>query len=160
MSPPVPAPLAELLARIFVAGSFVSDAVRAAEEALLAGVDTPALRIVAGLEAHTRPSELAALGERLLREFGLSRPSRRALIEALARTHARAFLAGDLEASAFAETLYGLSRRDSDPTEGHHPWCQLQDDISLAADGDGDPRVAHEALRREAERLVGGEPPR
>lgn len=154
MSPPV-APLDELFAAIFLGGSFLSDVVRAAERALLAGHDTPALRVIAGLEPDTGAFEMQQLGERLLHELGVAKPSRRALIEALARPMAQQFLERTLDAGRFVDRLYALSRQDRDDS-GHHPWCQLQDDWTLAADGYGDPAAAHDAIRREAERLVAG----
>lgn len=148
-----PETLLDLLASFFVAGGGSTEVSDAATRALEAGLDSPTLRILAGLSEWTSPSELESMIERVLRELGLPMPNRSVLLRAMARPLAIEFLAGRITAGAFANHLYSLSRRDTH--DGHHPWCQLQDEWELARDGTWstvEKAVNH--LREEAERIL------
>jgi hypothetical protein len=153
MDESVPEPLVDLLASYFIAGGGSAEVSEAAVRALEAGLDSPTLCILAGLSGWVSPSELETLLGRALREFSLPMPDRPVLVRAMARSLARAFLAGGLAPGEFAERLYALSR--SDDHGEHHPWCQLHDDWTLARDGTwGTVVEATTSLRAEAERLV------
>ncbi|MFP2905531.1 hypothetical protein ACLESD_10815 [Pyxidicoccus sp. 3LFB2] len=155
MTAAYPKPVADLLATFFVAGGGSAEVSDAAVRALEAGLDTPTLCMLAGLSGWTSPWELESLLGRLLRELGLPMPDRAFLVREMARPLARAFLAGRITPDAFAEQLYALSRQDAPNAQGHHPWCQLQDDWMLARDGtQGTVDEATATLRAEAERLA------
>lgn len=154
MTASAPESVMDLLATYFVGGASNTALSDAAVRAMEAGVDTPALRMLAGLSGATDAWELENLIGRMLRELGMSQPDRSSMVRLKARPLARAFLAGRITPDAFADGLYELSRHDV--REGHHPWCLLQDDWMLARDGTaGTVDEAMAALREEAERLVG-----
>lgn len=148
-----PEPLVDLLATFFLRGGGSDEVSDAAVRAMEAGLDSPTLCILAGLSGWTSPSELESLLGRVLRELGLPMPDRTGLVRAMARPLAREFLAGRVSPDEFTDRLYALSRQD--PQEGHHPWCQLQDDWMLAREGAlGSLTEMTERLREEAVRLV------
>jgi hypothetical protein len=149
-----PEPVVDLLATYFVGGASSANLSDAAVRAMEAGLDSPALRMLAGLSGETNAWELESLIQRMLRELGLPMPDRSSVVRLMARPLARVFLAGRISPDAFVDELYALSRHDV--REGHHPWCLLQDDWMLARDGtEGTVAEATAALREEAERLVG-----
>jgi hypothetical protein len=154
MSSRPPSPLLDLLVAFFLEEGGSAELSDAAVRALEAGLDSPSLRIVAGLSGWTSPWELESLLGRVLRELELPMPARTALVRAAARPAARAFLQGQLAPEAFVEKLYALSKKDRHRDE-HHPWCQLHDDWTLACEGTwGIVAEATALLRDVASRLV------
>lgn len=147
--------LEELLAEFFVRDASSTTISALAVRALERGVDSPSLRVLAGLTGYVSPFELEALIDRMLSELGEARPSRTTLLGALARPHAEAFLAGQLGPADFTRRLYELSHHD--PREdAHHPWCELDDLSELEAEGIGhDREEALAQIRAEARRLTG-----
>lgn len=154
MTTPHPEPIVDLLAVYFTGGASSAALSDAAVRALEAGLDSTALRMLAGLSGETNTWELESLIQRMLRELGLSMPDRPTMVRMMAHPLARDFLAGRLSPEAFVNRLYALSHHDT--REGHHPWCLLHDEWTLASEGTASSlEEAVAAMREEAERLVG-----
>ncbi|SES23623.1 hypothetical protein SAMN04487983_103754 [Streptomyces sp. yr375] len=86
-----------------------TDVVDAACEALVAGLDSPGLRILAGLTRAEAYYEVADLLPAVLEELGLVFPPLGSVTgqEASARAAARRLLAGELTPRAFTRHIYG-----------------------------------------------------
>lgn len=119
-----------------VLGLFESDDMaQVAVQALELGCDSPALRVLAGLnpsEAH----EAGPLFQRVLLECNVAVPSKRSAVMHLAREIAGEILAGRTSAHVGAKQIWDLARRASD-----EDFPQLDPFVYTASEWEDRPEV-------------------
>jgi hypothetical protein len=86
---------------------------RIAAEALGAGCDSPMLRTLAGM-SDSRAEELVPMFEQVLKDLGLSKPSRRDAVHRLAQETARQILCGALSPYAGSKRIWELTLLNPD----------------------------------------------
>ncbi len=134
-----------------------------AAAALVAGVDSPTLRILAGAPARSADQEATELAGDVFAELGLALPTKfsEEAYVALARLKAQQFLDGELSARQLANELWGIySASDDNPAlaaaSGLGDWYSLLDDGGIPSD-----EAAVDArVRACAEELASGAMPR
>ena len=135
--------------------------VDAAAEALVAGLDTPTLRVLAGAPARFADEEATEYGPGTFEELGLDVPeklSEEAYLE-LARLKAREFLKRGGSARRLAADLWMLYVNSGYRSElvdfsGFDDWYAMLDDRVIQGDLDD----VDASVRESAQRLVDGLP--
>ena len=120
----------------WAAGGRGEPLVHAAAEALVAGLDSPTLRVLAGTPHSFADEEAAQLAPATFAELGLDiEPSlsSAALIEG-ARQLARSFLAGHVDARQLTRLLAGLYVQADYPAE-LNTWMGFDDYYDMVRDG-------------------------
>ncbi len=134
--------------------------VDAAAQALVDGIDSPSLRILAGAQAAFSEEDASAYGPDTLGELGLEIPSRNsesAIIEG-ARYRAADLLREAISSRELASELYRAwvatsYAEELDDWSGFEDWYDLVDSGVIA----GDPTEIDKAVHRTARALVNGE---
>jgi hypothetical protein len=143
----------------WAAGGRGQPLVDAAAQALVDGLDSPSLRMLAGAPRAAADEDAATYGPDTFEELGLdvaSRNSESAIIEG-ARMRAADFLRGELPARELARELYGAwvatgYADDLDDWSGFDDWYEMVDTGVIA----GDREKLDQAVHRAAEALVDG----
>lgn len=135
--------------------------VDAAVVALQAGLDTPALRVLAGAPARFADEEASELAPEVFEELGLDISEKRSeeAFVALARLRAERFLASGTSPRALASKITSLCIDSDYPTElmdfySLNEWYFVIEDGAI----DGDTSSLDREVKLAAERLAAGEP--
>jgi hypothetical protein len=134
-----------------------TDVVDAACDLLVAGLDSPSLRILAGVPRRNADIEVPQIVEPALREIGLEyhcRGSREAE-EAAVRALAMRVLSGSVEPSAL--TVWAHRRFGHDGLDLAQRLVELDDVYDAYEYDDGDQSTVDDDVIAEARRLVSGE---
>ncbi|HEX8211596.1 MAG TPA: hypothetical protein VF584_15595 [Longimicrobium sp.] len=128
-----------------------------AVDMLVAGYDTPSLRVLAGLlpiEADTHA--IVFLARRAARELGLLAPGGEALRRAYIYVVCRALLSGELDADTATEYIHSRVISPLDHPADLMPWCYLWEGNSAECDYVEGPNTAH--VIAEAQRWADADP--
>lgn len=151
---PVWCKLAAALARRELGQQTGGDVVAWAADALAEGIDTPSLRILAGLESPPNEFEVDRYLKAAADELGVRIPDRAGLVRLLAATLAGEIAAGRRSPEDGAKELYQLFRQ----AELHDElgvWTGLDDAVSLAKQGiHGDIQEVEKDIVRHARALA------
>jgi len=137
--------------------------VDAAVAALMEGLDTPSLRVLAGAPARFADEEAGELAVGVFEELGLDIAEKHSEVAyiALAKLTAQRFLVDGGSSRALASDLWKLYynsnyREELAEFSGLDDWYVMLDDRVIQ----GDHATVDEAVRESARRLIAGEPSR
>jgi hypothetical protein len=129
------------------------DLVDWAGDALVAGLEAPALAVLAGLSKPPNGFEVDRYTERMLTELGVEAPSDARLAKLYEVAVAGDILEGNLTAYEGARVFYQLWLNGW--PQHLQPWASFEDAYELARDGAwGDVAEVERAIREEAQRVV------
>ncbi len=150
--------LARLLARTQFGTGSGSDVVDWAVDALVAGWDSPALEVLAGLDKPPNDFEVDRYVDRALSELGVEMPRGPQVVHLYAVAIAGDILAGTISPYEGAREMFRICVAANYPEE-LRSWVGLEDDYELARDGvHGNVDDIEQKITEAARRLVGRVP--